>query len=469
MKHFSLGLLAVFLTVTATVEAYDQQVTSTLWAEGYSVQTPGGAVLRRRRFVEDLRLGAWNLIQGSDHPYYRGPRLSIEIALRLDTDFGVARNESRSSAESAYIPGLTAVQFDTMVAYLDARGLWNDTLGVRAGRQIRIDTLGFFAFDGAEIRLQLPIGVRLDTYLGYEVRGGQMMGYDQLELDGTDNGGRHDMESNLFPDRKDPVSRLVIGTELLIAPWDWFDAGLSFRAVGLSQPLADERLGGRLALGREPVRADARVVWSPLLDLLTEVDGEIAVTPVELLVVYLEYHYYKPMFEGDSIFNVFDLMDQNDLGGRVEVRLTKKISGAAWGFARLQDSSAGLSGNEEDALVVGAGGGIGGNYRTPSQEIHARFNMVHEWGESRYGGEIGGRQALLRSQRLWLGVRCSIWHIDDAFSKRLTGDLGGYVLSARFRIADGAHLLGEFENYVSNNGRDPFFSILALFQLDLWR
>ncbi len=418
--------------------------------------------------MEDLYLGAWNLLPNSDDPYYRGPRLSIEVSLRLDTDFGVGRNESSSTADLYYVPGLMPMQVEAMIAYVDARGLWSDTLDVRAGRQVRVDTLGFFAFDGVETRFHFPGGIGFDTYFGYEVRGGQALGYNQLELDGTDNGGRHGMESDRYPDRTEPSPRPAIGIVLSLNPWSWLDAGVSFRAVGLSMPLADERVGGRIGLGGEPVRAEGRVVWSPLVDTLSEADAELAVTPWDPVVFSVDYHYFKPVFEGDSIFNVFDLSSQNDLGGRIAVRMSERLTSAVWGFTRLADGSAGLDGESSDSLVSGAGGGLGGNYRTPVRELSARVSLLQEWGESRIGGEIGGGQAVLTGNRLWLRIRCSVWHIDDSFSEYLSGNLAGYILSARLRLSKGAHLLGEFEHYVGS-GRDQRFTALALLQLDLWR
>ena len=127
-----------------------------------------------------------------------------------------------------------------------------------------------------------------------------------------------------------------------------------------------------------------------------------------------------------------------------------------------------MDGESEDSAVAGAGGGLGGNYRTANRELSLRVSLLREWGESRYGGEIGGGQAVLPGRRLWLRIRCSVWHIDDAFSEYLSGNLGGYVLSARFRIADGAHVLGEFEHYLGSDRGQRFYA-LALLQLDLWR
>jgi hypothetical protein len=460
--------VAVITAGVFNINAYDQQISSRLWAEGYSVQAPGGVLISRRRFVEDLHLGAWNLLPGSDAPYYQGPRLSINVSLRLAADAFVGKNESNSGAQSSYIPGLTPMEFDAMFAFIAVEGLFSNTLDIRAGRQVRIDTFGFFAYDGVELGIRLPIHIEMDTFIGYEVRGGQVMGYDSLELDGTDNGGRNDMSSDQYPDRTEPNSRLAMGTQLSFTPREWLAATASFRAVGVSEELADERVGGQLTVGSQPIRSDFRVVWSPAIDDLSEADVEIAVTPLKALALIAEYHLYHPVFEANSIFNVFNLSDQNDLGGRVELRINKKIKSAVWGYARLSEGSAGLFGEEEDALVAGAGGGIGANYKTQEAGLSARFSLLQEWGETRIGGELGGTHAFLRGDRLWLGIRMSVWHLDDDFSERLSGTLAGYVVSARVRIGKGAYLLGEFEQYVGGV-QDARTSVLGLLQLDLWR
>jgi len=430
--------------------------------------------------VEDLHLAAWNLLTDEADPYYQGPRLSIELGLRLDTDFAVGPDERNPDAHTAYVPGLRPMQMDVMFAYVDARGFWDGSLDARAGRQIRLDTLGYFAFDGIELVVYMPIGLSVSTFFGYEVRGGDMLGYDQLELDGVDTGGRDDaLDADRLGDREDPEPRLAVGTEISIAPIRWFDLGFSVRAVGLSQPLADQRLGGRLTLGARPVRAFGRVVWSPMLDrqddlgqafveqtLVSEADAELEVTPHDVISVVAEYHLYRPTFEADSIFNVFNLTPQNDLGGRVATRFGP-FGATAWGFARLADESAGLAGDETDSWLSGAGGGLGSIYRTTSNRLAARVSGLQEWGETRIGVDIGGGHGFLNG-RLWTGLRGSYWHIADGFSEQLSGDVIGYVASARFRLTEGAEVIGEFENHYGG-GREPRFVVLGILQLELWR
>jgi len=473
-------VIAGALLAPGAGRAYDQQISSSLWAEGYSVEGRDGTAIRRRRIVEDLHLAAWNLLPGSDDPYYEGPRLSIELAVRMDTDFAVGATESDPDIERSYVPGLTPLRVAVMLGFAEARGLWGGSLDLRGGRQVRFDTIGLLGLDGIEARVHLPDGLLIAVYWGYEIRGGDLLGYDQLELDGVDSGGRHDMAADRYADRVDPEPRMVVGAEASWIPRRWLDVGAVFRSVGLSEPLADQRFGGRVGLGDRPIRGEARVVWSPMLDrrddageafaegtVVREADVDLSVAPHEAVDVRAEYRLYRPTFEADSIFNVFDLAPQNDLGLRVAARFGGSVSTAAWGFARLADGSGGLSGRDDASWLSGVGGGLGGNYWASSQRLSARVSWVREWGEDRVGAEIGGAQGFL-SERLWVGLRASCWHIDDHFSERLSGNVIGYVLSVRFRVAQGARVLGELENYWGA-GRVPRFVVMAMLQLDLWR
>lgn len=480
MRHRLTLLAAVLLLLPAAARGYDQQITSTLWARGYAVPGADGSLISRRRIVEDLHLGAWNIVEGSDDPYYEGPRLAVELSLTVDTDFAVGRSESDAGNPSSYVPGLTPLSMDLMFFHLDATGLLDGALDLRVGRQVRLCTLGFFAFDGVETVLHLPVAARFSTWVGFEVRGGHALGYDALELDGTDNGGRHGMEADRYPGREDPDSRLAVGTELGFTPRRWLDAGVALRVVGLTGPVAEQRYGARLALGRAPLRARGRVVVDPMFirrddtnaaaregTLVSEAEAALEVQPAERFAVSAEYRLFRPIFEADSIFNVFDLAAQNDAGLRFDLAATPRFRLAGWGFARLADGSAGLSGREEDAALAGLGGGAGAAWRGSTRDLSARLHGVREWGETRVGAELGGSQGLARD-RLRLGLRLSAWHLGDDYSERLAGDVLGYAASVRVRVADGAHVLGEFENYYGG-GQAPRFAALGLLRLDLWR
>ncbi|MCK9461884.1 MAG: hypothetical protein M0R80_19820 [Proteobacteria bacterium] len=473
-------LVALPLLAAGAAGGATQEISSTLSAEGYSIPAADGSMISRRRFIEDLRLSVWDLLPGSSDPYYRGPRLSLALELRLDTDFAVTNNESNPDIPESYSPGTRPLQMDAVIAYVSVVGVWDGALDARGGRQIRLDTIGYAAFDGLEATLHLPAGISVSPYLGYEVRGGNLLGYDELELDGVDSGGRRGLESDRYPSRIDPEPRPMFGTEIGFSPRRWLDAAAAVRVVGLSQEVADQRLGGRIDAGQGPLRAHVRAVWSPLLDrqddlgaaaaegtAVSEADAELRIAPVELLALTAEYHLYRPIFEADSIFNVFDLAPRRDVGGRMNVDVAKTVSFAAWGFARLADGSAGLSGEATDELLAGAGGGFGAAHRTSRRNASARVTGTREWGEDRVGVELGGGHGFL-DNRIWLAARGTYWHIDDGYSPRLSGDVVGYMASVRVRLLEGAHVAAELENYYGG-GSAPRFVALGLLQLDLWR
>ncbi|MCU0664240.1 MAG: hypothetical protein MUC50_18170 [Myxococcota bacterium] len=469
MSTLQCTALAVCLcTLTLPARAVDQHLTSELSAQGYSVPRKDGEFLKQRRFVEDLGLSVWNLLPGSDSPYYRGPRLSFILDFRLSADAGLRSSEARPSVEDAYIPGAQPLEMQLLQARLAIEDLWNKRLDVSLGRLLRVDSLGLFALDGVQTVLTLPLHLELATYLGFEVRGGQVLGYDALELDGTDSGGRDDLLAGQYKDRLDPEPRLAIGTELAVSPTSFVYAALGFRAVGVGDALADQRIGGSLTLGNRPLRAELDAVYSVLLQKAESLGGRLVAKLGDPVTVSLGYEFWNPVFEADSIFNMFDLDPRNDLVVRVEARLSDALIAALWGNGRLAKGSAGVDGKREDSPLLGLGGGAGLDHRTPSRHLALRLSTMREWGEQRSSGEIGGEQRLLKSGRAWFGLRTSLWRVDSDFSPGPAVTFGGYVASVRFAFARGAQLLGEVEHYVGG-GKGSRVTGLGLLRLDLWR
>lgn len=259
--------------------------------------------------------------------------------------------------------------------------------------------------------------------------------------------------------------------EILVFPWRWLEAAVAFRAVGINDGadnLTDERLGGHIRVHHKAFKGSGRVVYSPMLNVISEGELALGVSITERIAIFTEFDRFAPAFEGDSIFNVFDLEPQNDLGGRLTVKVSEAIDLALWGFSRFANHAQGILGEEEDSMVAGAGGGLGGNYRTRDWDISSRITYVAEWGEKRIGTELGAGRGFFYDRRLWLFARASYFRIDDDFSELFNGNVLGYILSARFNIAKGFRTLAEFEHYLGDN-RPSRFVALGLVELDLWR
>lgn len=460
-RAIALGSLLCILPVEeGRAWASDAFVSSALSAEGYSVPLRDGRRIRRRRIVEELRLSLWNVLPGSGDPYYDGPRVSGELTLRLDTDLAIG------SAEDASLPGLEPLDAQALVAKIDAVGLLKDTLDVSAGRQIRVDSLGFFAFDGALMRLRPPVPVEITAYLGYEVRASSLWGFDALELDGTDSSGRRGVDDG-GPGQALAGRRGMMGAELSagrIGDWEIFAAA---RTIGLGRRLADSRVGGGGSWGGAPVRLYGAAVYSTLLGTLTEADVTASWTVASKVTLGAEYHRFRPVFEGDSIFNVFDVTPRNDVGARIDLVITENLRTAAWGYVRVNDALAAEDGASWHA-DVGVGGGWGSTWRSGSEMMTLRLSVDRQWGEMRTGGEWGVWRDFLSRERLRVGLRVSAWHIDDEFSELFSGNFAGYVASVRYRLDHRVEVIGELEHY-AGGGHDSRVYAMAVLNVELWR
>lgn len=458
--------------------AYDQQISSTLYASGYSIRAANGTLLDRRKIVEDLHLAAWNLTPGSNDPYYDGPRLSIEFNLRLDGDFGVTNREMSSGHLNDYVPGISALSVEAAVLFLDIQGLFSHHVDIRLGRQIQMDTIGFVALDGAQMAVYLPGGWRIVGFGGWEVMGAMPLGYDSLELDGVDNQGREELDAAYFSSLVEPESTVALGAELSFAPNAFFDGALGFRQMGLGKKVQQQAVAARASVGNERIFTTMRVVLNPLLDrydglkgalrdgtLVTQSDAEISVQLVERNWVRLGYELYRPVFMLDSIFNIFSKVAHRDVTSRYEYRTIGGLAMGAWSFVRYADQTTARTQTPHTSGVIGGGGGCGVNYHTFHRRFATRLLLETEQGAVRSGVEadVGRRYA---NERLWLQVRASYWHIDDLLYGNRK-NIVGYVFSTRYQFTQNALAMFEFENYFG--GGDPRFVATAMLQWDIWR
>ncbi|MBN2716198.1 MAG: hypothetical protein JXX14_10115, partial [Deltaproteobacteria bacterium] len=458
--------------------AYDQQLSTTLYASGYSVRAANGTLIDRRNILQELSLGAWNILPGSGTLDYDGPRLSIQANLRLGGDYGVNNSEMSIDRLDRFVPGLDAMYVEAVFAYVDLQGLANEHLDVRLGRIIRADTAGYAAFDGAELTLHWPFGIGVNGFWGYDVNRAKPFGYDSLALDGVDNVGRDGLDDAYLASLVETESAMVFGAEVTVTPSSWLDAALTFRQTGYGHRLQQQTVAGHLAAGTERVRSYVRVVTNPLLDrydnlggalregtLVSEATAELGMALGKKGWGSLGYELYRPVFMLDSIFNIFGQLGRRDMVVRYERRVSVRMQWATWSNVRFLDSKHAAPAAEQDTPVIGGGGGTGFNYGTFQQKLSGRVSVDNELGATRLGVEqsLGHRYW---DDRLWLSVRGSYWYVRDALYGK-SKHIAGYVLSANHQFNEKARALFEFENYY---GADtPRFVLTALIQLDVWR
>ncbi|RMH38894.1 MAG: hypothetical protein D6689_18380 [Deltaproteobacteria bacterium] len=517
-RAWAAAAAAVALAVAAPAWAYDFEVRALTVGQGYSLRwlrpVSGDSELARRRFTQSLSLSIWNIGRPPRRLRYDtaldpGPDVYVTAWLRIDHDFGSFTGGSLVVDANRYdavdlIPELesSSLAVDVLYAYAGVRGLAG-VVDVAVGRQLAVDTLDWWSFDGATVRVHTPWRAAIEAFGGMRVRDASPVAAATLEPDGTAGGECPEYVEGVAPGTGSwrPIDRPVPGGgNPFEADFDrcpqrdeWMPTfgaaietddlpvvlrasyrrsvsrtpGLIGGAVTMGAPdrglypnergqapgwgVNEERVSTsaryvrRLARGAGQVATFAAARYSLLHGLIDE-----ALAGVQLQWgahrLSPEYFYSYPTFDGDSIFNVFSTRPYHD--ARLTYELApdaSALSGYVRGWLRAYGT--------EDAAPAGDGGGTalgahaGGRYRA-SPWSYARLDLFWEDG---YGGRRAGgfASARWRLTGAWdVASRVSVVRFDDELIERRRATSFGGQLGATYRIAPGiaAHATVE-DNY----------------------
>ncbi len=423
--------------------------------------------LGRRRFTQTLALHVWDI--GRPHRAWwrlydpepeRGPRVSFQTYLRLDHDFGDYTGGeifigTRALDAIDRIPELESdsLQLDVLYAYLAAEDLAGGALDLYVGRQLAIEALDWYAFDGVTARVASPWRIALELVGGLEVRDWSPLGSPTFELDGTSSGecqeyvegatpgtgswrpidlGRPRGGSRFRNDYDECPQRQQLmptfGAALVLAGLPRVDARLSYRRtvsptpgriaaaavsdvpdLGLYPDEAGQApdwgtnqehlsLEARAALDLAGGRAELTPYGAARYSLLhARVDDGLAGVRLRIGAHSLEPEltYSFPTFDGDSIFNAFSAQPYVD--GRLTYELAPRA--ASWGAYlrgwlrrfRIEDPGRAAPGAGVETGALAGGGQAGLRWRSGRDRL-ARVDLFHEDG---HGGRRTGGFALL--------------------------------------------------------------------------
>jgi len=492
---------AVLLVVgaAAPARAYEFEVRARTLTQAFELRSfrlGSDVTLGRRRFTQALTLeirdiGDLAARRKQTRPHTRGPTVSFSSYLRLDHDFGdwtmgeLDLDGSGPDVVDAIdgIPELasSSLALDLLYAYLEIEGLAGGLADVQVGRQVRMDLLDSWAFDGATLTLHTPWHLGVEVAGGLRLRDSSPLAPSAYELDGTSGAdcreyvegatpgtgswqlidrsrvpGMSPFTADLdyCPQREQllPTVGVAVVTEDLRA----VHARLSYRrtasrTVGLigavdrldfpdqglyPEPAApkwgiDEE---RLALvvhgvidargGTVHVTPWAGARWSLLHGLADEL---IVGTRVRIGAHAFEPEVARsvPTFDGDSIFNVFAVEPSTDarLGYDFAPR-HGAIRAHAGAWLRRYDLG--------DAGELAGGATAGGSWTGRALAVRLDALLDGGWGGRRVGGSAGLRWR--RNRWSHYTARASLLDIDD-------GDHAAYgalQLGGSWEVVDGA-------------------------------
>jgi len=370
---------AAFATVLATLspargQAADFEIQADTALQGYEVASPwGDVVLQRRRFLQTVGLGVYNL-QGTNRPGEADYR--VVMMMRLNADFGVNAHlyDKQSGGETTYatpggngvrfVPGLEPAPLDLMFGYIEGRNIAHGLLGFKLGRQYVTDVLGWWAFDGGLVRVTTPFHVQAEVYAGLEQRGGLPLSTTRFERQGEWRGSHAGFGVGAglpsvtdYPAYQYAEPAPAVGFAVESSGPRWIHGRLSYRHVyntGTSVvSMFPDPIGGgyRTVAGtrtsQERVGYAAEVAKNDLgglkggfsYDLYNQLVatyfGGVEVRAGQRATLGADVDYFVPTFDADSIWNWFTKSPVTSITGRAAIRFTKRWDATISGGVRL--------------------------------------------------------------------------------------------------------------------------------------
>ena len=440
---------ALWLGQAGDACALESEVHSELNVQLYDVMSPyEQPVVRRRRYTHTLGLDVSD-IDGDTG--YAAPELVFRSRLRLDADLGQTLGERAATDLDRYVPGLEQAPFDLMYAFVEGRHYLDGVLGFRLGRQYQIDTLGWWSFDGASLRLDAPGVFGIELYGGFEQRAGlPLLDTSRYEKDGVLRGRRGSLEQNEWPVFLEQ-KRLApaYGASIMSLGQSWVQARLSYRKVinrdrVVTSPFPDsqgdftyvdddrtssEQAGASLVVpwGQRGA-VDGDLVYDLYLRKFSQATLSLDWFAFEDGTLGAGYEYYLPTFDGDSIFNWFSLGANESVELRASAVVLPRVDVSLTGGIRMFRVT-----GDVDALDAGAQPALDqflfGNARYRLPQAQVRLDTEAEWGDT--GHRVGGN--LSAEHRYYEGyydslVILSLYDFSDALRPERDALSGGYVI-----------------------------------------
>jgi hypothetical protein len=506
-------VLATTMAVETSAWASDAEVTSDTSSQFYDVRSPTGqTVLMRRRLTSTLGVGEYNIFDAPLGDPNAG-QIDFRARLRYDADYGVSCGESSvpppsngcsNASYGSFVPGVSENNVDLMYAYLEGRRLFKGLFGFKLGRQYQTDVLGWWSFDGGEVSVSTPAYVKAEVYGGLEQRGGMPLSTSRFEADGVWRGDRNNpLSSSAYPSFQPAAIAPAIGAALETTGVTWIHGRLSYRRVyntgssnvtefasGLYAPAAysgfrtsTDRLGYAVDTSFSKVGgAKGGIIYDFYRNEITSAYASIDAYLGSKVTLGLDYDYYVPSFDADSIWNFFAGEPHNDFGVRGNVDVDKHLSVAANAHARMF--------TEQTAEFVPSSTC---NNCTPSVGVTSPFfpsnghpfdeggDLSARWrqGETRFGvsgrGDFGGEgdrvgadataQEVFDSRYVVAG-RVGVWSWDDKLQpdRSTTSVQGVLTLGYRFMPRSQGSVEGECDD---NHLVGVRFRVMLLLSLGL--
>ena len=452
-------------------------------------------ILMRARLTTTLGVAAYDLLDRPTEPGQElKPDLTFRARMRYDADYGATPEEATPTRDGdRFVARVLARPRSTSCTRV-RRGQAGDSSRAcsasRSGGQYVTDALGWWSFDGGEIRVTTPAYFALEAYGGLEVRGGLPFSgsVGRWEADGVWRGDRSGMDPTQYPSFQQDDVAPAMGVALETAGVNWVHARLTYRRVyntgdsivsqfqnGDFSPItysgtriSSEKLGYALNANASKVGGvSGGVVYDFYANATTNVWATADLYLGKRLIVSVDYDYFQPTYDADSIWNFFAMYPMNDVGARVLVgRVAEALVRRGRPRPRVQGpdrrmpatagqgspSSLNSAANPIAATIpeyTFNGGRERWSARYRKRDTQLSFNGVVNAGDQgdRVGGDVAGEHVF--DTHYLVSGRVGLWHWEDSLRPDRSALSFGAVLGGGYRIFHGSQVGVEWENDIN--------------------
>jgi hypothetical protein len=471
----------------APAHALDPEITSDTAAQFYDVRSPTGeTVLQRRRLTTTLGASVYDLMDTTTDP--NAPSLTFRTRMRYDADYGASPQETEVTNYGRLVPGYNRNQVDLMYGYVEGRKFFHGWLGFKIGRQYVTDVLGWWSFDGGQVRITAPQFLAAELYGGLEQRGGFFLSTSRWEMDGVARGDRSGYDPTQWPSFQPQAIAPAFGAAVETQGLTYIHSRLTYRRVentgtsnvsefgsGLYTPTSYS--GGRISSERIGLSLDGTLPQvggaksgvaydlynARLSNAFFSLDGYVG----QKLTLSLDYDFYQPTFDADSIWNFFQAAPMNDLGVRVACDTTERLSIAGGAHARMfrQQTEADVPNSSPNNVPPTPGAPpapIPNYYPTAAAAFDGGGNLAakYKWGHQGFlglrghgnfgqeGDSVGGDGYGERvfAMKYILEGRAGVWQWNDKIRPDRDAVSFGYTAGVGYRLHERSKVLVEFDH-----------------------
>ncbi|MBX3234020.1 MAG: hypothetical protein KIT84_33230 [Labilithrix sp.] len=473
----------------------DAEVTADTAAQLYEMRSPSGqTVIGRRRLTTTIGASAYNLLDKPLDPM--APTLTFRARLRYDADYGGSAEETSLNRLDRFVPGFYRGPVDLMYGYVEGRRFLRGFLNFRVGRQYVTDALGWWSFDGGQVQVTTPYYFAVEAYGGLEQRGGFPFNTPRYERDGIWRGRTNDYDNNpnVYPSFQPNNLAPAFGAAVETAGFTWLHGRATYRRVyntggsnaspfanGLRQPIGYD--GARISQERVGYAVDgmlpelggfkAGFAYDLYVQRMANVFASVDWYTSKKVTLSLDYDFYQPTFDGDSIFNFFMAMPMNDVAfraawdpssrlsvaGNLHARLFTVATGPEEGINNTSPGGLALANYYPSSAVSPVGGAnLSGRYRIGEGMLGARGAADVATSGDRVGLDVYGERTL--ETRFVFQGRLGVWQWNDKLRPDRDATDLGYAVAAGYKFLPRSLVLADFQHDMNRLAGQRFRAML---------